>query len=470
MDGARACRRSLRAACVRLLFGVAALACAFAFVPTSASARTPADLYGINTGGILELEPDVRARHLAAMAAGGLRVARLDAPWQSAEPEAPTATGEHRYDWRRNDEIAASLAAHGIRWYPILAYSAKWASSRPGDHMAAPADPANFAAYARAFAARYGENGDFWHEHPELPRMPVDAYEIWNEPNAEQFWPGQDTAPERYAELFVLTRQAIREVDAHTRVVVGGLLDANATDPNVFLTRMVRHRPELRRSASAVGYHPYHQEAGAIIGGINALRRTMVQLDMAAVPIEVSEVGVNIAWMSEAQRTETFVQLTRWVADNQAGVTRLQPFKWLNDHVADGPFRPDLWEHYWGMVRRDGTPLPSATAYIDAVRSATSGAPAPVQPAGAPTPGNGAPATAAAVHPAGKTGATDRPQARKKPLTKKQKRRIARRLLARKRRIARRMLLRKRRMARRVLQRQRLERRKLRRSADSVRR
>jgi hypothetical protein len=441
MDGAAAaCRRSLRAALVCLV--LAALVAGAQAAP--AHAQAPAERYGVNLGGVLDLPPEARDRHLAAMAAGGLRVGRVDASWSGAEPQAPEpSTGERRYRWEGNDRIAGSLARHGIRWYPLLAYSTGWAARVPGDLMSPPADPAQFAAYARAFAARYGPDGAFWAEHPALPRVPVAAYEVWNEPNAEMFWRGQATAPEDYADLFLAARRAIREVDTATPVVTGGLLDANATDPSLFVRRMVRHRPELVGEIDAVGYHPYQQAYGPIVGGIQELRSTMRSVGLGAVPIEISEVGATTAWVPEADRAQLLGRLAREMAANDLGVTRLLPYTWLGSERAEQAApRPEDFAHFWGMVRRDGTPLPTATAYLAAVRDATAAPPRalPRSAPGEPAAGDaaGAPAGPRAAAAPAKAKA-----AKKRPLTKKQRRRIARRLLARKRRLARRLLRRK---------------------------
>ena len=48
--------------------------------------------------------------------------------------------------------------------------------------------------------------------HPELPALPVVAYEIWNEPNGGWFWlPRPD--PARYADMYIRARAAIKGVD-----------------------------------------------------------------------------------------------------------------------------------------------------------------------------------------------------------------------------------------------------------------
>lgn len=448
MDGAAACRHSLRAARA-CLFVAAALACALGTWAQPAAAQAPAERYGVTANGIMDLPPESRDRHLAAIAAGGLRVLRLDAAWVGAEPEAPdAATGEHRYRWERYDGIAGAFARHGLRWYPILDYSTEWGARVPGDLMSPPADPAQFAAYARAFAARYGESGAFWSEHPELPRLPVAAYEIWNEPNAEKFWRGQATAPEDYAELYLLARRAIREVDARTPVVTGGLLDANATDPNVFVRRMVRHRPELVREIDAVGYHPYQQSYAGARGGIARIRATMDDAGLKSVPLEVTEIGATTAWVTEATRADMIARLARDVADPDLRVTRYMPFTWLaSEHSEHHEPRAADFEHFWGMVRRDGTPLPTATAYLSAVRAATSAPEAASEGPAAGTAEERARTDAAAP---AKPGATPKRATR---LTKAQRRRIARRMLLRKRLAAARYRAAHKRKERRVLRR-----------------
>ena len=94
------------------------------------------------------------------------------------------------------------------------------------------------------------------------------------------FWREQATAPEVYADEYVAARAAIKAVDRTTPVVSAGLLDANAMDPNVFLRRMIRRQPSLRRGIDAVGYHPYQMAYARMRYGIVRLRQTMNALRM----------------------------------------------------------------------------------------------------------------------------------------------------------------------------------------------
>src|SRR5260370_1251081 len=85
---------------------------------------TPGVLFNSNTFPRAEIDAQ-----LAALARTGATTVRSDALWETAEPTPPSdgvqlfppAVGLiHHYDWRRDDQIAGMLAAHGLRWLPII--------------------------------------------------------------------------------------------------------------------------------------------------------------------------------------------------------------------------------------------------------------------------------------------------------------------------------------------------------------
>ncbi len=227
--------------------------------------------------------PQLIATQLAALRATGVTIARSDALWEATEPAAPTA-GVHTYDWAFDDRIAGDLAAHRLRWLPILDYSAPWAASVPGQDHSAPSSSAAYAAYAGAFAARYGSAGTYWRAHPGVRAEPVQTYEIWNEPDNGEFWaPRPD--PARYADLYASARAAIDAVDPGARVIVGGL-----TNPRGFLPAILAAQPALRNHVDGVAIHPYGTPA-VVLGQIKADRAALIQLGMADVPLYATEFG-----------------------------------------------------------------------------------------------------------------------------------------------------------------------------------
>ena len=123
--------------------------------PRPALPAPAGQVFGINVNRLFNDLTYTQAQidaQLAAVRATGATVARSDALWEAAEPHAPV-DGRHRYDWSFDDQIAGSLAAHGLTWLPIIDYTAPWAQSVSGQDHSPPRSDADYAAYAAAFAA-----------------------------------------------------------------------------------------------------------------------------------------------------------------------------------------------------------------------------------------------------------------------------------------------------------------------------
>lgn len=370
MHGSHARRWArLLAACLAALLVVAAPANAKTTKTTTkskarAAAALPAEFFGINGSGVWQLPAPQRAAMFARFRAQGLSVLRMDVSWSGIEPDAPAADGTRTFRWEDLDRRVAELAAAGLRVYPLLAYSATWAAVSVGDPMSRPADPNLFAGYAAAVAARYGRNGSFWAGRPELPALPFEAYEVWNEPNAARFWREQTTAPEDYADLYVATRTALHGVDPQARVVAAGLVDRGA---ETFLRRMLRHRPDLAKQLDAIAYHPYLYAPRDMIRRIRSLRGTLTAGKAGNAPIELTEMGWSTTEVSETQRARWMADMTkRLAADPKLRVTRMIPYGALTEEA-----NPGNWEHWLGLYNADGTPKASATAWAAAIAGVT---------------------------------------------------------------------------------------------------
>ncbi|MEA2157142.1 MAG: polysaccharide biosynthesis protein PslG, partial [Solirubrobacteraceae bacterium] len=356
----RACARAVRHAV--LLAGIA-LACG----PATASAGVvPPDFYGVNSGSAVITNAALRGPALQAMAAGGLRYVRVDASWGGIEPAAPVA-GVHRYVWGVYDTWVADLARHGLRWYPMVGYSAPWASSVPGDAFTPPAGDADFAAFARALAARYGPGGQFWAEHLELPSLPVTVYGIWNEPSNEHFWHGPEATPARYMSLYVAARAAIRSYDVSARVATAGLLDSGTVDGDAFLRAMLDGAPAARGQIDAVGWHPYVGDVDQVLESVAKARATLTRYGLGSVPIEISEVGMHSGY-APAQRAQWLHDLAMELPNAGLNVTRLLPYVWSGDPL-------------WQITDPDGSPGLIGSAYFAGIADAAAFTSQPLAPA-----------------------------------------------------------------------------------------
>lgn len=332
--------------------------------PKARIASVPREFFGINASGVWAQPPERRAQLLASFKEHGLSVVRMDISWSAIEPVPPLANGVRAFRWDRVDQAVAELAAAGLRVYPLLAYSTAWSGVTPGDLMSRPADPALFAGWAEAVARRYGRGGSFWAERPELPPMPWEAYEVWNEPNATRFWREQATAPEDYADLYAVTHAALKSVDPAARVVTGGLVDRGAER---FLERMLDHRPDLRSKVDAVSYHPYLYSPREMVRRIRDIRRTLVAAGAGQATVELSETGWSTTEISDEIRGRRLAELSERVLDPRLRVTRLIPYGALTiEHD------PGHWEHWFGLYNADGSAKPSMLAFAAAIRSVES--------------------------------------------------------------------------------------------------
>jgi hypothetical protein len=335
--------------------------------------------------------------HVDEMRSAGVKVVRLDASWNTVEPVAPSG-GVHAYRWSFYDAVVAELAARGIRWYPIVDYSAPWAGEDPGQWRTPPSSDAEFAGYAAALARRYGPGGTFWAAHPELPALPVRQWEIWNEENGAYFWPSAPDAA-AYASLYAAAHEALHAVDPGARVVVGGLL---ARGSGQFVSDMLAARPELRDEIDAVGLHAYGASVDASIATMVDLRNWLGALGMRDTPIEVTEVGwatQGLSWaVPDSVRASDLAQLLPRAAALR-GVTRLLVHTWMTRELT-----PSNGEDWFGLVHPDGTPSASGTAFAQALGAlvpsdAGASIPTPTTTV-TPPPAAAAPATTTASAPA----------------------------------------------------------------------
>ncbi len=138
---------------------------------------------------------------LDRVAAGGFAWVRQTFFWSRIEPQ------PGQFDWTVPDRILAALARHPeLRLVAVL-----------DDAPPTPPDPDRFAAFAAAFAARYGDR--------------LDYYQVWDEPNLADHWGGGPISPPAYADLLARTATAIRLADSNAHIVLAGLAPTVETGP-----------------------------------------------------------------------------------------------------------------------------------------------------------------------------------------------------------------------------------------------
>ena len=205
---------TLRSAAVALSLVVA---CAHVAPPPPAAAptnplpsrqrATAADAFFLQPVGLAddypeELDPAGKMRRdIAVLQSAGIRYLRFGVGWDSVETE------RGKYDWSEWDALFALLREAGITPLPYVCYTPRWVHPEDAkDFWRRPADPARFARFMSAAAQRY--------------RGQVLSWELWNEPDNEQYWLG---TVEQYARLVEAGARAVRAADPGARVVLGGM-------------------------------------------------------------------------------------------------------------------------------------------------------------------------------------------------------------------------------------------------------
>jgi hypothetical protein len=319
--------------------------------------------FGVNAQYVFARPSSTWGPQLDAMGRAGVGLVRSDAYWHKAEKRAPVR-GRHTYDWRFADRVVTALARRRLRWQPVIAYSANWAESVPGQKLSPPLNNQDYAEYARAFVARFGRRGAFWRAHRNLPKLPVKAVEIWNEPNWPLFWqPGPD--PARYADMYLRARAAIRVVDPSVRVMLGGLTVGSGD----FVEAMLRFRPDARGNIDAVALHPYAATPDDAVELIARLRRRLVALGEGRVPLEITEFGWTTSGNSgyvvpELTRASYIAAFADTMARSDCGVGALFLYAWTTNQRDYGD--PEDWYGvYDGRARQSA----SAASFNTVVRA-----------------------------------------------------------------------------------------------------
>ncbi len=212
---------------------------------TQSSAPCGGDI-GMAPSWIIDATDADLTRDLSAAQAAGATRFRFDVDWSVVEP----ARGE--FNWAPIDRLVKAIETHGMRPLGVLAYTPAWArpagvETLPGvlASHSAPANPADFAAFAGQAANRYGDTITDW--------------EIWNEPNRPSFWsPAPDAAA--YTQLLIAASEAIRAVQPNANVIAGALAPgqndaAGEIDPFTFTQRIYENGGQ--NAFNTLSVHPY---------------------------------------------------------------------------------------------------------------------------------------------------------------------------------------------------------------------
>jgi hypothetical protein len=184
--------------------------------------------------------------------------------WPAIEP----TRGSFR--WKPVDRLVGGGAARGIRSLPFVWGSPHWLSNSTAHP---PIDSAGgrraWSNFLEAAVHRYGPGGEYWgrpyHRRfgPDAKPLPVNAWQIWTEPNGKAYFKPEPSAS-RYATLLRISHDAIKHADPKARVVLGGLVGLRKWHGRTlkgiaawdYLRRLYKI-PGVKRDFDVAAVHPY---------------------------------------------------------------------------------------------------------------------------------------------------------------------------------------------------------------------
>jgi hypothetical protein len=273
---------------VRLAAPVLAVLAALLLAAPAHARSVPRGWLGVQADGPLTQPGNPFASEWSLMAASGAETVRVAFDWRTAQP----AEGGP-IDFSRMDAAVVAAAQQRLPVLPVVHRTPAWAAVRPGDGAASP--PRGTAAYTgflTALVGRYGPNGSLWAELPALPRVPIRAWQIWNEPNLTRYWTSQPFA-KRYVKLLRASRRALRAADPGSLTILAGL-------PNESWIALRKvYKADGRRAFDVVALHPYTGRPRNVIRLIEFARREMRRFHDGRKPVWLTE----LSWPASKGRT-----------------------------------------------------------------------------------------------------------------------------------------------------------------------
>jgi polysaccharide biosynthesis protein PslG len=348
------------------------LAVAFALLLAGTAQAVPRSFFGVVP------QAPLTADDFTRMGSAHVGLLRVQLSWTTTDPG--PATGDE--DWSAFDAVVGGGAREGVRTLPFVFGTPSWVLALDGRtcrHERCPPYPPKgeraLAAWRDFLAAavdRYGPEGSFWSKHPELPALPIRAWQIWNEQNSPTFFAPKPSV-RSYARLLTDAHEAIAGRDPGAKVILGGMFGKplGGRHPVIaaseYLADLYR-RPGLAAAFDGVAAHPYGAGLDAVREQVGALRERIRRSSDDA-KIWVTEVGwasggppgpLNRGPQGQAKRLrKTFRYLL--AERRRLRIATVDWYSWRDAPSAT----PGLcaWCAQSGLLSADGVPKPAFGAF-----------------------------------------------------------------------------------------------------------
>ena len=351
---------------------VAALLCSAA--PAAAQRDVPQNFYGVDyDADIADDAPSaLQDEQFSEQAKTGVETTRVVFSWKRVQ----SRNGGTPH-WSVTDPIVEHAASHGIDLLPVVIDAPRFARENPNAYHSPPLkDPRYMARFMVALIGRYGVNGSFWSEHPDVPKRPLRTWQIWNEPHLRFQWDSDRPWAKDYGRQLRFDYKAIKRADPGATVVLAGLSNTSWE----FLDEAYR-KGRIHGYFDVAAMHPYTRRPDGVVALVRRFRTVMRRHHDSRKQVWITELGLpaskgqvktdNVLQTSDSGMadflTTSIEKLVAYQKSPNVRVARVYWYSWASTYCCKDIFR------YTGLREYDPreqtlADKPALSTYLDSAR------------------------------------------------------------------------------------------------------
>lgn len=200
------------------------------------------EVLGIAAGGVLPYrDQKYLDQYFSDLSDLGVTWIRFDVDWSLVQPNE-----SDKYEWSTIDRVISTARKYSVHVLGVITYTPEWArkSVCKSDYRCPPENSEDFGVFAGKVAARY--------------RGVINIWEIWNEPNLQQFWASGPNA-NLYSELLRSGYSHVHGENQRSIVISGGLAAVSTEEDRISPEEFIKalYVNGLQQYSDAIALHPY---------------------------------------------------------------------------------------------------------------------------------------------------------------------------------------------------------------------
>lgn len=350
---------------------VALLLCSAA--PAVAQRDVPQGFYGVNyDADIVKRAPDrLQNDQFGLQAQAGVESTRVVFSWAKMQTRRGAAP-----NWSETDPLVGYAAGRGIELLPVVLEAPRWARENSRSYHSPPRNPRDVADFMALLIGRYGENGSYWAEHPEVVKRPLRTWQIWNEPHLRFQWDSDRPWAKNYGRMLRVVYKRVKQTDPGATVVLAAMSNTSWE----YLDELYR-RGRVRGSFDVSAMHPYTRRPDGVVALARRFRTVMRRHGDNRKPLWITELGLPASRGREKSRnvlqttdegmadflTTSLEKLIAYQGSANVRVSRVYWYTWASVYCCGDIFR------YTGLRQYDPRDhslrdKPAYAAFVDSAR------------------------------------------------------------------------------------------------------